>query len=246
MCSFLFSSCAEEYKDHHFRETYIPQIISSSGLSLSGEIFILPSTDVLKNLVSSIDHAQKKIWVEIYMWTEKSTIDAILRAKKRGVDVRVILEGNVYGTPFINKNTFDTFSGASIPIVYADNSRYTFTHTKFWLIDDRWCIATGNLTYSSFTKNRDMIYCASDSLTHQNLTSLFLADFEHKKPIFLEGFDVRLGISSVNMRPWLEKNMEDSKNILFVYNQTITDPDMLSFFENKKKSGTDVQLCSAQ
>ncbi len=92
ICSFLLSSCFDEYRDHHLRETFIPQIIASSGSSLSGEIFILPSTDILKNIVASIDHAQKKIWVEIYMWTEKSTIDAIVRAKKRGVDVRVILE----------------------------------------------------------------------------------------------------------------------------------------------------------
>lgn len=243
---FVFSSCAEEYRDHFFRENFTSRVVLSDESETStGKIFILPSTDALRDIISQIDHAQKRIWVEIYTWTEKSTIDAVLSARKRGVDVRVILEGNVYGTPFINKHTFDVFSGAGIPTVYADNSRYTFTHAKFWIIDDTWCVATGNLTYSSFTKNRDMIYCDEKELPRKNLESLFLSDFDHKKVIFLEGIDSRVGISPLNMRSWIENSLENTKKSLFIYNQSVTDPEILKILEKKKQSGIDVKVCSA-
>lgn len=192
-----------------------------------------------------IESAKETIWVEIYTWTEKSTIDAVLSAKKRGVDVRVILEWNVYGTPFINKHTFDSFSGAGIPTVYADNSRYRFTHAKFWIIDNYWCIATGNLTYSSFTKNRDMIYCDNQLLPRKNLESLFLSDFHHEKPIFPEGRDSRLWISPINMRSWIQDAITWSEHSLFLYNQTITDPEILNLLERKAGSGIEVKLCSS-
>lgn len=245
ICLFFLYSCTEEYRDHFFRENYISSVISWEQVSSRSRLYILPSINALEDIVYMINNAQKTIWVEIYTWTEKSTIEAVLSAKKRGVDVRVILEGNVYGTPFINKHTFDSFSGAGIPTVYADNSRYTFTHTKFWIIDNYWCIATGNLTYSSFTKNRDMIYCDDQVLPRKNLESLFLSDFDHKKPIFLEGMDSRLWISPMNMRSWIQDALSWSKHSLFVYNQTITDPEILNLLEQRKRSGIDVKLCSS-
>jgi phosphatidylserine/phosphatidylglycerophosphate/cardiolipin synthase-like enzyme len=50
---------------------------------LSGELFPLPDESVLTDIISDIDRAQDRIWLEIYTWTEKGTLDAILRAKKR-------------------------------------------------------------------------------------------------------------------------------------------------------------------
>lgn len=221
-------------------------IVSSSGsVSETAELRVLPDRKVLDTLVDDLRSAQKRIWITLYTWTEKDTLAAAIEAKQRGVDVRVILEGNVYQTPFINKNTFDTLSGAQIPVVYADNTRYTFTHAKYWLIDDTFCIATGNWTYTSFTKNRDMILCDRSPLPLSNLASLFVSDFEHKKPIFPDGLDERLGISSIQMRPWLTNFIAQSKHTLYIYDQSITDPSLLDLLSQKQESGIDLRLCSA-
>lgn len=81
--SVFLASCENEYLDHIHRE-HTP-IISSSGNSdaLSGEIFVLPDTRVLEGLVTDIDNAKSRVWLETYTWTEKSTQEAILRAKER-------------------------------------------------------------------------------------------------------------------------------------------------------------------
>lgn len=39
-----------------------------------------------------IDNSQKRVWVALYTFTLPSLREALVRAKKRGVDVRIILE----------------------------------------------------------------------------------------------------------------------------------------------------------
>ncbi len=43
-------------------------------------------------LVKKIDNSEKRVWVGVYTFTVPSLREALLRAKKRGVDVQIILE----------------------------------------------------------------------------------------------------------------------------------------------------------
>ena len=157
--------------------------------------------------------------------------------------MRVILEGNVYQTPRINDPYFDILKEANIPVYFADNTRYNFTHAKFWLIDDRFCIATGNWSYSTFTKNRDFIFCARDESVLSDLEEVFSADSKREKPLFADGLDSRLGLSPLNMRSYIESAIEKSQKSLYIYNQTLSDDDLISLLEEKYKQGVDVRVC---
>ena len=161
---FLLSSCLSEYREHFQREhaSVSLRVVSRESANTYEKFAILPDANELATIVENIDQAKSRIWVEIYTWTEKSTLEAVLRAKDRWVDVRVILEGNVYFTPRINDPTFEKLQTARIPVVFADNRRYTFTHAKFWIVDNEWCLSTGNWSYTTFTKNREFIYCSDD------------------------------------------------------------------------------------
>ncbi len=243
---FLVSSCTEEYSDHVLREQ-TPLTTSSWSLpkSLEWELSILPDKKILEKLVNTLDTAKRRIWVEIYTWTEKSTIDAVLRAHKRWVHVCVILEWNVYMTPRINDTAFNLFQNAWIEVTYADNTRYSFTHAKMWIIDDGWCVATGNWSYSTFTKNRDFIYCGKDTSLMKNFEEVFLSDFRHVSPYFSWWIDPRLWLSPDNMRSWIWDTIEKTKKNIYIYNQTISDKEILSMLEKKSHAGIDVRICQA-
>lgn len=242
----LLSSCMREYSDHAMREQS-PLITFSGALPtfLSWDLSILPDKSALEKLAHSLDIAKKRIWIEIYTWTEKSSIEAVINAHKRGVDVRVILEGNVYMTPRINDNTFNLLKKEWIEVVYADNARYSFTHAKMWIVDNQWCISTGNWSYSTFTKNRDFIYCAEDNALMKNFEEVFLSDFQHISPYFPVWIDPRLWLSPENMRSWISDELEKSKKNLYIYNQTISDTEILAILEKKSHSGVDVRICQA-
>ena len=243
--SFFLSSCLSEYREHYIREHTPLETRVSSGTFIPRESFaILPDKKALPDLISSIDRAEKRIWIEIYTWTEKSTLDAVIRAHHRWVDVRVILEWSVYGTPWINNDTQKILKSENIPVVFADNTRYTFTHAKIWLIDDIWCLSTGNWSYSTFTKNREFIACNDDPSLRANIEEIFLADSAYELPYFSGGLDNRLGVSPLNMRAWLTENISLAKKSLYIYNQSLSDTGIIDLLESLRQSWVDVKVCT--
>lgn len=181
---FCVTGCTSPYHEYFFREhpglsNQKNQVLSEVFVS-TGRLSSLPNKNTQSELIAAIAGAKKRIWIEIYTWTDAAKLtDPILQAKKRGIDVRVVLEGNVFGTPKINLSVAKKLKDASIQVVYADNHRYTFTHAKFWIIDDTYSISTGNWTASFFNKNREYIYTGNDLKTLSFLESIFEADLGH-------------------------------------------------------------------
>jgi cardiolipin synthase A/B len=206
---------------------------------------ILPSLPDKDALVQAFDLARERLWVEIYTWTERDTLAALIRAHERGVDTRVILEGNVYGTPRINDDTYDTLKNAGIPVIFADNRKYNFTHAKYWIIDEGYCISTGNLTYSSFQKNRDMIVCDDEKGILSILESVFLADEKHIFPVFSTPIPADIALSPINMRSRVTEFIFSAKKSIFLYVQDVSDRELLELLDSRARSGIDVRVCVA-
>ena len=88
ICIFFLFGCTNSYHDHFFREH--PEL-SRTSTTISGEVFqsdgyieSLPNSRTYTNLVSAIDGAKKRIWIEIYTWTDAAKLmDPILRAHAR-------------------------------------------------------------------------------------------------------------------------------------------------------------------
>ena len=240
---FYLSSC-REYSDHYsaeHREGWDGAYISFT--SFHAQIAILPDKNESKKIVRSFDRAQKRIWVEIYTWTEKETLDALIRAHWRGVDTRVILEGNVYGTPRINNDSFARLQNAGIDVIYADNDRYNFTHAKFWMIDDTYCVSTGNLTSSLFQKNRDFIVCDAHPDVLSTLSILFIADQKKELPIFPWMIPMNIFISPIDMRSRLNTLLQKAQKTLYVYVQSAYDAEILILLQKQYTKWIDVRLC---
>ncbi len=234
------SSYRDHYDSEHGEYTWGEYLILSWSHTA---ISILPNKNEVKNIVRSFDRAKSRIWVEIYTWTEGESIDALIRAYRRWVDTRVILEGNVYATPRINDDNFKKLKNAGVKVTYADNDRYNFTHAKFWIVDDDYCASTGNLTHSSFQKNRDIIICDTHLEILRVLKALFLADEAKELPVFSESIPLNIAISPINMRTRLISFLQSAKQSLFVYVQSVSDPGILSILQKQYDVGIDVRLC---
>jgi phosphatidylserine/phosphatidylglycerophosphate/cardiolipin synthase-like enzyme len=178
------------------------------------------------------------------MWTDKEILAAMLRAHDRNVDVRVILEGNVYGLPYANTNFMKSLKAAGIPVAYADTYRYTFTHAKFWLIDDRFFISTGNLTKSFFEGNRDFIFSSSEERTRIFLGTIFDADFAHAG-IYKAAIPSYIVLSPVDARAKIERLLTSAKRDIIIYTQTLTDESIQDILERQQEAGVRVRVCTA-
>ena len=97
VCIFLLSSCTSAYHEHFLHENQLTQTSATISGKIStltgGEIWTLPDASVRKNLEDTIKNAKHRVWIEIYLWTDAARLtDAILDAKSRSLDVRVLIE----------------------------------------------------------------------------------------------------------------------------------------------------------
>jgi len=93
-------------------------------------------------LVEEIDAAEDKVYVEVYIFTEKQLRDALIRAHKRGVEVKILLENNPYQAPYLNDNHYNAFQDVGIDVRWSDPLNYSLNHSKLLLIDDRAYVST--------------------------------------------------------------------------------------------------------
>jgi phosphatidylserine/phosphatidylglycerophosphate/cardiolipin synthase-like enzyme len=159
------------------------------------------------------------------MWTDKDILAAMIQAHDRNVDVRVVLEGNVYSLPYANAKLMKTLKSAGIPVVYADTYRYAFTHAKFWLIDDRFFISTGNLTKSFFEGNRDFIFSSSEGETRDFLEQVFVRDFDHES-IDKAKIPSHIVLSPIDARSKIERLLTSAQTDIILYTQTLEDDEI--------------------
>ena len=168
---------------HH--ESFVQQAaIQGAGtvanlLTEGFEIVLSPQGNVGQRLENSIRSAHKRVWVTIYILTDKPLLRALTEAAARGVDVRLLFEGNVVGQPTINRKAASALQKAGAKVAWSDASRFSYTHAKYLVVDDTWWIGTGNFSHSTFTKNREFFVTSKNSAILETLTATFLADFTH-------------------------------------------------------------------
>ncbi|MDF1682886.1 MAG: phospholipase D-like domain-containing protein [Patescibacteria group bacterium] len=124
-----------------------------------------------------MENSKEKVYIEVYMFTEKRIKSAVKKAFQNGVEVKILLEKDPYMAYSINDNFYNEFVKESINVKWSDTKDYALNHSKFMIIDDLAIISTGNLTYSTFTKNRDFFVITKDKKIVSDLIKLFNYDY---------------------------------------------------------------------
>lgn len=111
------------------------------------------------------------------MFTVPSLMEALLQAKKRGVEVKILLEKNPYNAVTINKPAVQFFQNNNLDFYETGDRYFSFMHAKYIIVDDAWIIATANWTRSSFSSNREFFVLGIDPMILDSLKKLFESDF---------------------------------------------------------------------
>lgn len=204
------------------------------------DIIATPNKALLEEIVDIIDNTEKYVYVEVYMLTESRIKDAILRAKNRWIEVKIILEKDPYLAYNINNKTFNEFEKKGVSIVWSNKENYYLNHSKIILIDWLSIISTGNLTYSSFTQNRDIYVFSKDKELHKSLLEIFELDFEWVKNWILYE---NLVLSPQNSRDKIEKLFNEAKKSINMYIPYLDDDKMVDLlFDIKTKKNLTINI----
>lgn len=100
-------------------------------------------------VVRTIDGAKSSIRLAAYSFTSKPIATALIAAKKRGVDVRVVVDKSQRSERY----TSATFL-ANMGIPVRVNGRYAIMHNKFMVVDGH-TVQTGSFNYTASAARRN-------------------------------------------------------------------------------------------
>ena len=204
------------------------------------EFYYTPSREVLWKIVHKINKAEKSVYIEVYMLTERKIKLALFNAKKRWVDVKIILEHSPYLAKSINAKYFKEYKENWINIVWSNAKNYILNHSKIILIDNlELILSTGNFTASNFKYNRDLFIFSKDINIISAFSEIFKKDFIWEKYTFYED---NLVISPEYSRLKIETLITSAKENIKIYIPYLKDKRILNLLEKKAKSGIKIKI----
>ena len=250
--SLILSACSNPftstYSDRHEATVARQEIVAQTQTlyhlqdipSCSGSLLVAPDDPALDRIVSILSQARSHIEMEVYILTEKKIIDALIDAHRRGVAVRVLLERNVFGSRGMNSKSAKQLTDAGISVSYADNTTYKLTHAKYIIADDTYIVSTGNMSHSTFTKNREYFWIGDDPADRSVLSRVFAADTGSGHTDVVSGSG--LVLSPWDSRAKLDIILKEAKTSLLVTNQSIEDKMLVDDLVAAQARGVDVRV----
>src|ERR1700743_2131869 len=102
---------------------------------MSHRLIVLPD-DTAQAIIDPVNAARHSLNIRMFLFTDKSLLDAVIAARHRGVDVRVMLNPARRDGTSDNEATRDALIAAGVS-VRDSNSAFAVTHQKSMVIDDR-------------------------------------------------------------------------------------------------------------
>ncbi|SHJ67244.1 phospholipase D-like domain-containing protein [Alicyclobacillus tolerans] len=149
---------------HRYEEFSIPPVTEK-------HLTLLWKTDIRNVALQMIDHAQHISYLDIYELSDPEILQALAEAKRRGVDVRVVIDSTEKSSqqmalPYLENN--------NVPVKSLHISG-GISHVKMLLCDGEALLGGMNFGQTSWTNNDASVYFPYAS---QSFLSLFLFDWQ--------------------------------------------------------------------
>ena len=127
-------------------------------------VYFSPSDPVASVIVKTIDASQHEVLVQAYGFTHNGIAQALVRAHRRGVNVRVLLDQRSQAT---NQYVMGVLTEAHIAL--RQDGKHAIAHNKVMVIDQN-LVITGsfNFTNAAATRNAEnLLILRSEALAEQ-------------------------------------------------------------------------------
>jgi phosphatidylserine/phosphatidylglycerophosphate/cardiolipin synthase-like enzyme len=132
-----------------------------------------PGEEIRAMLEGALGRAGRRAWAEVYTFTDPETIAGLAAAKRRGVDVRVLLDPN----QSFNRHGYEVLSAAGVDVRWYPVPRGTLLHAKIGLFDDELVLGSANWTLSGLGVNHELDIETEDPAAVVAFATRFAADW---------------------------------------------------------------------
>ena len=160
-------------KYHSEKKTFIKNNFKSDKTSI--DIYFSPQDNTVeKGILPLINKAEKYIYVPAFVMTEKRIVTALLNAKKRGVDVKVIIDALSASGQY---SKHQTLRNSGIPVKTENYAGKM--HSKSIIIDDKYTIiGSMNFSKNGDKRNDENLLVIEDSEIAKFYKQFFLYQWE--------------------------------------------------------------------
>ena len=139
-------------------------------------------------IIQVIHSSRRELDVGVYYLSDRKILRALAAAHRRGVDVRVIIEGKPYGMKpwqVRREERIIAATGArwkvAPPRFTSHGNDYSFYHGKYCANGHEVEIGTANLDWSAFHRNREYVYVTRNTTVVQAVNAVFNADWHNRR-----------------------------------------------------------------
>ena len=143
-------------------------------------ILILPE-DGAAPIARAMHAAKRSLSIKMFLFSDPQLVDEVIASRRRGIQVRVILNVSRRSGEEENQGTRKLLEAAGIE-VREGNPEFGLTHEKSMLVDDTWAfIQSMNWDTKNLTQTRDYAITTSYPREVNELMSCFEADWSRQK-----------------------------------------------------------------
>lgn len=224
------------YREKAIKETPFP-----SPASCAPTLFVEPE-DGRGPLVAALREAKESIWLKCYLLSDHKIMDELIKAKQRGVEVKVVLEKEPYGGSKLNYKAKRDLVKEGILFRWASPA-FALTHEKSIVIDQKKAfIMTLNLCSSSFKNNREYGVITTCREEVREIANLFEADWTREKYYPQEP---NLVVSPQNSREKILGLIKRAKRKIWLEQLLMEDEQIMEALLGAVKRGLEVKLLLA-
>lgn len=183
-------------------------------------LIVLPD-DTGKPIIDAIDTARKSLRIKMFVFSDPDLLNAVIAAKQRGVNVRVMLNPARRTGEEDNIESRAALEAADVE-VKDSNPEFGITHEKSMVVDDEFAFVKSlNWATKNLTETRDYAIGTHHIHEVEEIAAGFDADWDRKE--FDPGKDSYLIWCCGNGRERLARLIDSAKHTLFVQNERYQD-----------------------
>lgn len=222
----------------------VPMTTGVTSLGHHQRLLVMPD-DGAEAVVALIDQASNELRLKQFKLQSEAIEAALLRAKERGVRVRVMLNPHTSGGDRWNDEAYGRLQGWGMEVAWTSES-FPVTHEKSIVIDNNAAlIATFNLSDKYFTETRDYGVVTYAQAAVDQVIAGFEADWQ--RSFFAPDLTVGLVWSSAHSRGQMARIMDSAERTLWVQHPKFVDAVILERLIAARERGVKVRvLCGGK
>ena len=206
---------------------------------MSRSLIVLPE-DSAQSLVTAIADATRSLRIKMFVFSDPTLLEAVIAARKRGVQVRVMLNPARRSGKNENTQSHSVLHEKGVDVLDS-NPAFDVTHEKSMVVDDRTAyIMSLNWQTKNLTETRDYAIVTAHKHEVDEVVECFDADWSRTG--FTPGDHSHLIWCVGNGRQRLAKLIDEAAHSMWLQNERYQDPVIIEHLVRASRRGVRLHI----